>query len=353
MEENRFVIGVMSGTSLDGVDLCYVRFSKSNISDFSILQATTIPYSKERKKALQDAFFANTEALNALDTSYGKWLGEMIVSFIQKNGIQKVDCIASHGHTVHHRPEEGYTLQIGCGESISKTTGITTVCDFRTQDVQLGGQGAPLVPIGDQLLFSEYDACLNLGGFANISMQVNGKRIAYDICPVNVMLNRWAQQLGALYDKNGQMARKGVMSSDLLKSLESIQFYSEEPPKSLGIEFVENTVMPIINNKTLSPHDLLSTWIEHCALRISAELPAHKSHRTLITGGGAFNTYLIERLKEKTTHQLFIPNALLVNYKEALIFALLGLLKITGKDNCLASVTGAEKDHSSGKIYIT
>jgi anhydro-N-acetylmuramic acid kinase len=351
-EENHFVIGVMSGTSLDGVDLCYVRFSKTNISDFSILHATTIPYSKERKKTLQDAYFENTDTLNALDTSYGKWLGKIIESFVQKNGIQKVDFIASHGHTVHHRPEERYTRQIGCGKSISKTTGIATVCDFRTQDVQLGGQGAPLVPIGDQLLFSEYDACLNLGGFANISMHDKGKRIAYDICPVNVMLNYWAQQLGAPYDKNGQMAQKGVISKSLLKILESLPFYSEKPPKSLGIEFVETTVMPIVKNKTLSPQDCLSTWVAHCAIRISAELPSDKNQRTLVTGGGAFNAFLIEQLQGKTTSQLVIPNPLLVNYKEALIFALLGLLKITGKDNCLASVTGASRNHSSGKIFI-
>lgn len=352
MEENYYVIGVMSGTSLDGVDLCYVRFSKENIANFSILKTQTIPYSKQRKKTLQHAFFANASDLQSLDKSYGEWLGKCTQTFIKNNQIKKLDLIASHGHTIHHRPEKGYTLQIGSGAAISKITGTTTVCDFRSQDVQLGGQGAPLVPIGDELLFKDYDACLNLGGFANISTKSNDQRIAFDICPINVMLNTWAEQLGKAYDKNGEMARQGAINPSLLADLNALSFYKKKPPKSLGVEIIDSIIQPVLKKHPLSTYDYLRTWIAHSTDQISACLPSSKKHRTLITGGGTFNDFLIEKLNEKTTSQLIVPDPLLVDYKEALIFALLGILKIQGKTNCLASVTGAKKDHSSGEIFI-
>ncbi|MDC9721433.1 MAG: anhydro-N-acetylmuramic acid kinase [Urechidicola sp.] len=349
MQNNkRHVIGLMSGTSLDGVDIVYTSFNVDY--KFEIIHADTIPYTDGWKQKLKNAFNQSSDEIEKLDIEYGVFLGELINTFITDKSIEKIDFITSHGHTIFHKPEEGYTLQIGDGEKIAAITNQKVVCDFRTQDVELGGQGAPLVPIGDQLLFAEYDYCLNLGGFANISFDDNGIRKAFDICPVNIVMNHYANQLGLEYDDGGKLASEGEINNDLFTELNQLPFYKGSIPKSLGYEFVVSDIFPLIDKYNLSVKDVLRTFVAHTVLQISKKITSNG--KLLITGGGAFNSFMIGELDRITSVEVVIPSTTIINFKEALIFAFLGLLRIENKVNCLQSVTGAKKDHSSGVIYI-
>lgn len=346
-----YAIGLMSGTSLDGLDIVYVKFQKSDYANFEILLAETISYSDIWKKRLQNAINLDKNGTYVLHNEYGVFLGIKTKEFISKNNIQKLDFIASHGHTVFHQPEKGITLQVGDGEEILKATNCTVVADFRTQDVQLGGQGAPLVPIGDRLLFSGYQACVNLGGFANISYERNDLRIAFDICPVNIVMNYYSNKMGLEYDDKGALASKGTIHQGLLKELNSLTFYSKKPPKSLGLEWVQQYVFPLVDKYKLDSHNILRTFLEHVAHQISQIIQPFDT--ILFTGGGVYNDFLIKRIEDIGKNNIIIPADDIINYKEALIFALLGLLKLEGQVNCLSSVTGAQKNHSSGKIFTT
>jgi anhydro-N-acetylmuramic acid kinase len=350
INSTKYIIGVMSGTSLDGIDIVYVKINYAENYSFKILKAETIPYSKEWKLKLKEGFHLSGEKLAKLDADYGIFSANTIQNFIRENCIEKVDFIASHGHTIFHNPAENYTLQIGNGPYMSSITDIKTICNFRVQDVAMGGQGAPLVPIGDKLLFSEYDYCLNLGGFSNISFLVNEQRMAYDICPVNIVLNHYVASLNMEYDDKGALAATGNLDKNLLEELNALAFYSDAKPKSLGYEFVVETIFPIIDKYNLSIKDILRTFVEHVAIQISKKINSNSKKTMLITGGGAFNTFLMERIQSYTKTQLIIPEESIINYKEALVFALLGFLKDEGKINCLKSVTGVRKNHSSGMI---
>ncbi len=301
---------------------------------------------------MRNAFSASKDIIATLDIDYANYLAELINQFIKKNGITAIDFVASHGHTIFHQPDEGFTLQIGNGQTISNETGLKVICDFRTQDVALGGQGAPLVPIGDSLLFSEYDYCLNLGGFANISFEKNKERIAFDICPVNIVLNHYAKHLGFDYDKGGSIAGKGKINKKLLDKLNAISFYKAPIPKSLGYEFVMKSIFPIIDVNQIRIEDILRTFVAHIVIQITALIDTDKKSRILVTGGGVFNNFLMSELKKSSKYEIVIPSTKIVDYKEALIFALLGVLRSENQVNCLRSVTGAKRDHSSGKIFI-
>ncbi len=340
----------MSGTSLDGIDLAEATFNYSEGKwNFKILKARTIPYSSYWKNELREAINYSQEQLERLDFKYTEKLSEEILRFIRRNNIQEIDAICSHGHTILHQPEKGFTLQIGNLPRLAKLVFRTVVCDFRTQDVNLGGQGAPLVPIGDRLLFSEFDYCLNLGGFANVSSEVNGTRIAFDICPVNIVLNRYAEKLGKDFDQDGNWARSGSVNSKLLEKLNALPFYSETPPKSLGLEWVNKNIFPILDDVNSSSKDILRTFTEHIAIQLANQFSEGAS--VLITGGGVYNSFLIERLKNLSAVTVIVPSSKLIEYKEALIFGLLGILKMRGEVNCLASVTGAKSNHSSGIVF--
>lgn len=341
----------MSGTSLDGIDIAYVKITNATAYEFEILSAKTIPYHKEWKASLKEGFHLSGEKLVKLDADYGIYLGNTIQNFIEENSISKVDFIASHGHTIFHNPKKNYTLQIGNGPYIAAITGIKTICDFRVQDVALGGQGAPLVPVGDELLFSDYNYCLNLGGFSNISFNENKQRIAYDICPANIVLNHYVANLNLEFDDKGAIASTGNIDKNLLEELNSLPFYHEEKPKSLGYEFVVETIFPIIDSYKLNTKDVLRTFVEHIAIQISKKIDSNPEKTILVAGGGAFNTFLVEKIQSRTKTRLIIPEETLINYKEALVFALLGFLKDEGKNNCLKSVTGASKDHCSGVVF--
>ena len=344
-----FAIGLMSGTSLDGIDFVYVKFDKNNYKNFEILNAKTISYSKEWRNSLQKAISFSEEKLKKLDVLYGKLLAEKTIDFINEFKINTLDFIASHGHTILHQPDKGITLQIGNGQEISNLTNLKVVCDFRTQDVKLGGQGAPLVPVGDELLFTGYDACLNLGGFANISFKKNKQRIAFDICPVNIVLNYYVSKLGFDYDDMGNIASTGKVNYQLLEKLNLLSFYNQKPPKSLGLEWVQQEIFPLINACQMKEKDVLRTFVEHIAMQIASNIKSN--FRVLITGGGTLNKFLISRILYFTKAEIIIPTKEIIDFKEALVFAFLGLLRIDNQVNCLKTVTGAKKDHSSGVIF--
>jgi anhydro-N-acetylmuramic acid kinase len=344
------VIGLMSGTSMDGLDIAFCRFKLIDGKwSFSILNAETIPYSKNWLLDLNTARKLSDSELKVLDERYGVYLGEKTLEFIENNKLSDINFISSHGHTVHHKPEDGITVQIGNGQVFSDIVQMPVIYDFRTKDVNLGGQGAPLVPIGDELLFKENDACLNLGGFANISFNRNDIRHAFDICPVNIVMNYVTRKIGLAYDHDGEIAKSGVLDFNLLNVLNAIPFYEMPYPKSLGIEWVEKDFYPLIN-EVLKPEDLLRTIVSHSVCQINKVIEKNGISNVLVTGGGAFNVFLINELKKKSDAKILLPNANTINYKEALVFALLGVLKMHGEINILKSVTGASKDHCSGIV---
>ena len=341
-----FAIGLMSGTSLDGLDICYAKFHNITHWEFEIIKTETIPYSLEWKNRLQNAILLSAEDLLALDKEYGFYLGEKTQEFISKNNITDLDFIASHGHTVFHQPQRKFTLQIGDGRAIKLTTKKPVIYDFRSQDVLMGGNGAPLVPIGDELLFSQYDACLNLGGFSNISLQKNHQRIAFDISPVNVVLNYFAEKLGKNYDENGDFARNGAINFKILEELNTLTFYQKPAPKSLGVEFVNSEIFPLLKDEI--PENIIATFTEHIAEQIAKVFNDNQLKTVLVTGGGTFNTYLLEKIREKSQTELIVPDENIINFKEALIFAFMGVLRLRNEVNVLCSATGSSENHCSG-----
>ena len=345
------VLGIMSGTSLDGVDIAWVHFKKGAHWEFTILKAETIAYDTSWKNKLSSALNLSPIELMDLDEKYTHYLGELISKFNQKYKIEELDAVCSHGHTIKHEPENGLTLQIGNLPNLAEIIQETVICDFRVQDVALGGQGAPLVPIGDNLLFSNYTYCLNLGGFANISSQAKGKRIAYDICAVNTVLNYYSEKLGKEYDDSGNIARSGKFDPILFKQLEEIPFYKFSSPKSLGMEWVNTSVLPILKNFEKDIPSILNTYCDHIASEITKNIKDDFEVEVLVTGGGAFNSYLMELLQQKTNAKIIIPSSEIINFKEALIFGFLGVLKIREEINVLSSVTGAEQDHCAGIVF--
>lgn len=352
MEERFSVTGLMSGSSMDGVDLACCDFVWNGKQwNYTILEAETFPYGTALLRKLEQACNWSQGEIENLDLELGHFYADLLNDF-HRNRKLHPHLIASHGHTILHDPQRGVTLQAGNGRIMAEKTGITVINDFRSEDVAQGGQGAPLVPIGDRMLFPDFDGCLNLGGFANISFEnAHKERIAYDPCPVNMALNSVAALEGLAFDKDGEMARRGSTDRVLLEKLNHLDYYASPPPKSLGREWFLDQILPLMQKSGLSSADLMATMVEHIALQISRSVNDASIETLLITGGGALNQTLIERLKHHTTASLVIPEERLLNYKEALIFALLGLLRFRGESNCLASVTGGKQDISAGTIY--
>lgn len=342
----------MSGTSLDGLDMALCEFANDDISfNFKIISAKTIDYSTDWKDKLVGSKNLSAEAYFKLHAQYGKYIADEINHFLKNNKI-KPAAIASHGHTVFHQPNLGFTTQLGCGATIAAHTGITTVCDFRSLDVANDGQGAPLVPMGDKCLFGKYEACLNIGGIANISYDDNGKRMAYDVCEANMLLNFLAQKKGLLFDRGGEMAKSGSVNVTLLKQLNQLPYYFQSGAKSIGREWFETTILKLFDQTEISVSDLLATATEHIAQIIAKELNDKKLKNVLVTGGGTFNTFLIEHIQTHSSCKINIPDAEIINFKEALIFAFLGYLRLREMTNTLNSVTGARVDSIGGAVYF-
>jgi anhydro-N-acetylmuramic acid kinase len=345
----------MSGTSLDGVDIADVVFTKDQIGwHFQLLNAETYPIEKKILQLLSHAVDLSSEDLIHLSSKLGVFYGEMVNQFIKEYKIDKtqISAVAAHGQTIFHQPQKGYTLQIGNGPEGAIKTGIKWICDFRTKDVALGGQGAPLVPMGDSLLFQDLaDSFLNLGGFANVSFPHKKNIVAYDICPANIVLNDLTKKLmNKSYDENGQLGKKGQIDKELLMRLNKIPYYHQDPPKSLGTEWLETAFNPVLTKVT--NNDTLTTIYHHIAEQISRVLKAANVQSVYVTGGGAKNTFLIDLIRSKFyVGEVIVPDLEIVDFKEAIVFAFLGVLRLNNETNILASYTGARKDSSSGIIH--
>ncbi len=366
MSKEYKVIGIMSGSSLDGLDISYARYWQEEDSEkwnFEFIKTELMPY--PRKWQLRLGNLAYQDAITYLKTSayYGLFIGEQVREFILKHNIDKkeVDFIASHGHTVFHQPENHVSSQVGDGAKIAAISGIPTISNFRDTDVALGGQGAPISPVGDKLLFPEFPLALNLGGFANISAQLSdGRLIGFDIVPVNVIINQIAKELGYDMDKDGSLAREGSVNEELLETLNGIWYYDKPFPKCLSLGWVNRVLKPIFKKSKVNKIDLLRTYYEHVAVQIGNALKKineiglaeGKERRMLVTGGGAFNEFLLERIREYVDVEMVIPDDELVKFKEALIIGLLGVLRMEGKPNVYASVTGSDKDTINGALYL-
>lgn len=343
-------LGLMSGTSLDGLDIADCSFTSGPEGwNFQINRAETYKYSENWKVKLAGAQNLDAYSFALLHKKYGEYIGKKILDFLD-NQTTGIDLIASHGHTVFHQPDKKLTWQIGDSNSIYAETGIKTISDFRSLDVALGGQGAPLAPVGDRLLFADYDFCLNLGGFSNITFSTNEKTYAFDASPANLGLNYLMNKMGKEFDRNGETGRTGVINQYLLEKLNLLPYYQLPPPKSLGREWMENEFIPILEQSTISDIDKLRTIYEHIAVQIVKTIAFKEKGKLLATGGGAHNSFLIERIQSGTQHQVIVPDTSIIDFKEALIFALLGVLRLQNENNCLSSVTGSSKDNSGGLV---
>jgi anhydro-N-acetylmuramic acid kinase len=344
------VIGLMSGTSMDGVDIAYCEFLFENQKwNFRIKEAKTIPYDQNWIVRLSQLHKQPIYLFPKTDAFYGRYLGKITNQFIKDHKLQ-IDFIASHGHTIFHQPENGFTAQIGCGAGISVECGLPVVNNFRAMDVVLGGQGAPLVPIGDQFLFTDYDACLNLGGFSNISFKNSQK--AFDISPCNMAFNLLANELHLPFDEDGNMAANGCINDSLLNAFNNIDFYKINNAKSLGIEWFNQSFLPILNQfENESIANKMATISLHIAQQIAKVINSENIDNVLVTGGGAYNKILVKNIQTLTKTKIEIPDALTINYKEALIFAFLGVLRIRNEINILKSVTGAVSNSIGGALH--
>ncbi|MDG1334260.1 MAG: anhydro-N-acetylmuramic acid kinase [Crocinitomicaceae bacterium] len=351
------IIGLMSGTSMDGVDIAYTSFSQSEDKTWthSVLATKTYPYTDNYIKALRDSVKFTAEQINMFDKHLGKYFGHMIEQFVDDFNLDKneVDAIASHGHTIFHQPQNGFTLQIGCGSTIASITGLKVINDFRTKDVIQGGQGAPLAPIGDTLLFSnKANSFLNIGGFANLCINTHPV-VAFDIGPGNLPLNEYCQEhFNTPYDENGQFARSGSLNERMFDILNDIEYYAQPYPKSIGTEWLKDNFSSLISSYgNESPRNVLHTMTRHIAYQIGRALNENTAKSVLITGGGAKNDFLIELIKEEFTGEVIIPNEQLIDYKEAIIFGLLGALYLAGEPNTISTVTGAKRAVRGGVLH--
>ncbi len=365
-------IGLMSGSSLDGLDIAYSEFTYENETwSFKILQTEVVEFSAEGILRIKSLPTSSAKEIAQAHTSLGNYFGKCVHEFIQKNSLQnKVDFIASHGHTIFHFPEKGFTTQIGNGAAIAAQTNLPVVCDFRSADIANGGQGTPIVPIGDKLLFADYKFCLNIGGIANISCKTTSPNlsegeeqsiVAFDICAANQVLNFLANTFDKEYDAAGEIAASGELNAELLARLNEVKFCSLPFPKSLDNSFSSEIILPLLEEFEISVENKMRTYVEHIAFQIAnhiqrivkkEKIVLSSEDKILVTGGGAFNTFLIERIKANTKLIIEIPNEELVKFKEALVIAFMGVLRKRNEVNVLKSVTGARKDTCGGAVYL-
>ena len=360
----------MSGSALDGLDIVYVHFQDTGGKwSYELQQAATHPYTKEWAARLQQATALSALDYQLLHTAYGHYIGLEINRFINAHGLHhKVDLVASHGHTTFHLPARQMTGQIGDGAAIAAETELPVVSDLRAMDIAFGGQGAPIVPIGEKLLLGQYAYFLNLGGIANISAAPTAagpagqKLVAFDTCPANRVLNMLVAPLEMEYDEDGKTAAQGSIHIPLLNELNAQAWYQQPPPKSLANDFGTHTLYPLIKKYQLPVQDELRTYVEHIAIQIKNALaavndqqPATSNPQVLATGGGVLNLFLVERIAAQLKDlsiEVVLPAKDLINYKEALIMALIGVLRWREEYNILSSVTGARRNTINGAVWL-
>ncbi len=370
-------IGIMSGSALDGLDIVFVEFHENARKwEYEIKEAATYEYSKEWIEKLRNATSLKARDYLLLHTEYGHYIGEAVNRFVEQFGLQyKVQLIASHGHTTFHIPSKKMTAQLGDGAAIAAVTSINVVSDLRAIDMALGGHGAPIVPIGEKLLLGDYHLFLNIGGITNLSYSQPHTYIAFDICPGNRVLNMLANKKGKPYDDGGQIAASGTVRPELLTMLDNLDYYQLPYPKSLANDFGTDVVYPLVAGSGYSVEDGLRTYVEHIATQVrnAAELAIRNSQlavegdtktsdqlptanrQLLVTGGGAHNTFLIDRLRERLKEvgvEVVVPDRKLVDFKEAIIMALIGVLRWREENNVFSSVTGASRDSVGGAVWV-
>jgi anhydro-N-acetylmuramic acid kinase len=351
----------MSGSSLDGLDIVFAELLENRGEwSFDIIAAECYPYSKEWQERLKNAITLSAVDYQLLHSDFGHYTGKEVNRFIEENNLHyKVGLIVSHGHTTFHLPAQKMTAQLGDGAAIAAVTKLPVVSDLRALDVAFGGQGAPIVPIGEKMLWKEYSMFLNLGGIANISFNLAETYIAYDVCPANRVLNMLISKLGKEYDAGGEIAASGVLDEGLLQELNSLDYYQQSYPKSLANSFGTDEIYPLIETKGLTVENALRTYTEHIAFQIARAVESQFSNvrgqKLLVTGGGAFNVFLVQRLQELLQPldiEVSVPDDKLVQYKEALVMAMIGVLRWRQEYNVMASVTGAERDSIGGAVWI-
>jgi len=356
-------LGLMSGSSMDGLDIVFAELQEqAGKWSYEILQADCYPYSEEWVEKLKNAIHLPAKEYQLLHADYGHYTGQQINKFIDEHQLHyKVAVIASHGHTTFHMPERRMTGQLGDGAAIAAETQLPVVSDLRALDLAFGGQGAPIVPIGEKFLLGDYDYFLNLGGIANISHNNPDNYIAFDICPANRVLNMLVNELGKEYDEGGQIAAGGMVNNALLEKLNALDYYQQPFPKSLANDFGTDTLYPIIKDSGIEIKDALRTVVEHITIQINNAIsvlgnqqPATSNQKLLATGGGANNTFVIEQLSKSLQGkniEVVVPDKKLVNFKEALIMAFIGVLRWRQEYNVLPSVTGASRASIGGALW--
>lgn len=343
----------MSGTSLDGLDIAFCEFEKRRKDWVFISEiGETIKYSKPWVEKFSAAPFSSAEEFEKLNYDFGEFVGAACKRFSEKHRLTTVDFISSHGHTIFHQPKRRFTFQLGSGVATHHKSGVPVICDFRSEDVLKGGEGAPLVPVGDHHLFSAYDVCLNIGGIANLSMMSSGKRVAFDICFANMGLNYLTAKIGKGYDRGGMIASKGKVSGDLKRKLDAANKKWHRNRPSLGREGFEKFIQSLLDDESIAIEDRVRTFAESVADEIAQCVPKKRGTKLLATGGGAFNKFLISQLQNRLAGfaEVIVPSDHIVSYKEAIVFAFLGVLKSRNEFNVLKSVTGASSDSSSGTM---
>lgn len=357
-------IGVMSGSSLDGLDIAYCEITEKNPDEweYRFIHTECIPFPPKWKLRLEKLVLQNAVTYIKTHTFLGHYMGEVIAAFIERHNIaHELDFISSHGQTIFHQPENSFTSQIGDGAAMAAKTGFPVICDFRTTDVALGGQGTPIAPIANKCFFPKYRYFLNLGGIANIAAKTaDGSYVAFDIVAVNLALNRLAGTLGMDYDEDGKIAASGKLHPELMEELKGSWYYAKEYPKSLSGGWVTKVMNPVLDRFKTPIEDKLHTAVELIAFQIAASLNdiAQREGITYnptdilyVTGGGAFNKYLMERIQAHAPITVLVPDAQTVEFKEALLVALMGVLRVSNNINCLSSVTGSQRDNIGGSIY--
>ncbi|HIF15004.1 MAG TPA: anhydro-N-acetylmuramic acid kinase [Bacteroidetes bacterium] len=354
LKNDFLIIGLMSGSSLDGLDIAACNFIKNDSRwTFSIIETKCISYSKEQKNKLEKLSSVSAKKLVKAHADYGIWTGNCVQVFINKYGL-KPDFISSHGHTIFHEPAEAYSFQLGSPAHISSASGIDCIGDFRNSDMALGGEGAPLAPIADLDLFPEYEVCINLGGIANISyMNKSGQLVGFDVSVCNLIFNHLSEKFGKDFDEDGVLGLKGTLNEDLLLKLENLDFYKKRAARSLDREWFSKNVEPLFSDTAMSIEDQLHTAYIHVSEKIAHHINlAGGGKKVLLSGGGTKNKYLVRLIQEATASKIFVPDESVIDFKECVLMAYLGLLRVLKTNNCISSVTGAERSCSGGGVYL-